>query len=616
MKETRFIRQNIEKWNTYEEELKKKSNDPSKISRLFIQVTDDLAFAQTFYKNRSVRVYLNGIAQLLFNDVNRTNKFKTSSFFEFWKTDLPVIMYKVRYELLFSFLIFMVSVAIGIITSVYEPEFAQTILGSDYVEMTKTNIQNNDPMAVYKSQNGFDMFLGITINNIRVAFITFLLGIFFGFGTFMSLLRNGIMLGTFQYFFVERDLMRESFLTIWQHGTLEISAIIIAGCAGFTIGRGLILPGTYTRLQSLRLSARRGIKIMLGLVPVFVFAAFIEGFFTRHTDVPDVLRLSVILISLTFILFYFVFYPIRVARQYPEKTEVDDKLDETDDHIPDLTKILSSEMLFGGTLKILKLCFYHLGKKLAAIILLASLAITLFPRLYQIGPDTSILYLPSALTFFIDHSHSFTLFVTNIIVFSLIIYFGLGSFNAIMHKNNSLLKKNKKLQFINAFIIGLLTALLFFLPTGWSILLLLGTLPFLILTAKTGQNLDYYLAGGIRKAASLLKSDFGNFLLLNLKFLILGIILLILLSPGVFGQLLQFIKWNLWIEEKYVNMVFNFVTSFLFYLSISVCASMLIMANALYFYSLREKKTASNLLAQIEKIGTKKSIRGYEVEHS
>ncbi len=129
MKETNFIKQNINKWSTYEGEIRKKKKNPTLVSKLFVQITDDLSYAQTFYKNRSVRVYLNGIAQLLFNDINKIKRFKFASFIDFWKTDLPIIMYKIRYELLFSFVFFAVCMGIGIITSVHKPEFARTVLG-------------------------------------------------------------------------------------------------------------------------------------------------------------------------------------------------------------------------------------------------------------------------------------------------------------------------------------------------------------------------------------------------------------------------------------------------------------------------------------------------------
>jgi len=44
-------------------------------------------------------------------------------------------------------------------------------------------------------------------------------------------------------------------------------------------------------------------------VPIFVVAGFIEGFITRHTEIPDLVRLAVILLSLAFVLYYYVALP-------------------------------------------------------------------------------------------------------------------------------------------------------------------------------------------------------------------------------------------------------------------------------------------------------------------
>lgn len=122
---------------------------------------------------------------------------------------------------------------------------------------------------------------------------------------------NGIMLGAFQTFFYRHDLLWESALAIWLHGTLEISAIIVAGAAGLALGNGWLFPGSYSRGESFRRGAKRGAKIIVGTVPVFIAAGFIEGFITRHTHLPDALRLSLIFVSLAFVIFYYIYLPNR-----------------------------------------------------------------------------------------------------------------------------------------------------------------------------------------------------------------------------------------------------------------------------------------------------------------
>src|SRR3546814_13696006 len=102
------------------------------------------------------------------------------------------------------------------------------------------------------------------------------------------------MLGAFQFFFYQKGLSLTSVLSIWIHGTLEISAIIIAGSAGLVMGNSLLFPGTWSRLESFRRGARRGSKIVIGLVPEFITVALLEGFVTRNPDMPRWMSVSII----------------------------------------------------------------------------------------------------------------------------------------------------------------------------------------------------------------------------------------------------------------------------------------------------------------------------------
>ena len=220
-------------------------------------------------------------------------------------------MHDARRELLTSFLIFVASALIGVLSAANDPDFVRLILGNGYVDMTLDNIANGEPMAVYNGSSEVPMFLGITLNNVMVSFNCFAMGLLTSFGTGYMLLSNGIMVGAFQTFFYQQDLLWESSLAIWLHGTLEIWAIIVAGAAGLALGNGWLFPGTYSRLESFRRGAKRGLKIVIGTVPVFIMAGFIEGFITRHTELPDMLRLGVILTSLAFIIFYYIYLPNR-----------------------------------------------------------------------------------------------------------------------------------------------------------------------------------------------------------------------------------------------------------------------------------------------------------------
>ena len=288
MKEVTFIRRNIEKWKETEKVVEQAAGlSPDQLADVYTDLTADLAFAQTHFPTSRITIYLNNLASALHNEIYRNKREKWSRIITFWTREVPQTMYDARRELLTSFIIFIVSVLIGVISAANDPNFVRLILGNGYVDMTLDN------------------------NNVMVSFNCFAMGLLTSFGTGYMLLRNGIMIGAFQTFFYQHDLLWESSLAIWLHGTLEIWAIIVAGAAGLALGNGWLFPGTYSRLESFRRGAKKGVKIVIGTVPVFVMAGFIEGFVTRHTELPDLLRLGFILLSLSFIIFYYIYLPNR-----------------------------------------------------------------------------------------------------------------------------------------------------------------------------------------------------------------------------------------------------------------------------------------------------------------
>ena len=319
MKETKFIEQNKEKWDRFEKLYESSSNNPEELSDLYMDITDDLSYAQTFYKRRTVRVYLNKLAQTVFTGVHKQKGESFRRFFDVWKTSLPLEIYRSRKNLLFALIAFAVYTLIGVVSTIIDPEFPRVVLGDGYVNMTLENIQNGNPLQVYETGDQMEMFMRITTNNMKVAFLTFFVGFILTIGTHIMMFYNGVMLGSFQYFFYSKGLLITSFLGIWIHGAFEISAIVLAAGAGITAGNGLLFPGSYSRLQSLQLSTKRGLKIMLSLVPFIIMAGFLESFVTaNYQNLPEWSKWMIILLSFGIILFFYVFYPIYVARKHPE----------------------------------------------------------------------------------------------------------------------------------------------------------------------------------------------------------------------------------------------------------------------------------------------------------
>lgn len=603
MKETRFVAQNREKWQESENLLKESEKDPEKLSTLFTQVIDDLSYSRTHYPNRSVRVYLNRIAREYFSIIYRQHGYKKNTFSHFWVEELPQLVYQSRRPLLISLLVFVLALGIGIFSSLKDPEFATSILGERYVAMTKANIEKGDPMAVYKEAHQAEMFLGITMNNLMVAFRTYVFGVFCSIGTLAILLSNGIMVGCFQFFFIERGLFAESALTIWLHGTLEISSIILAGGAGLTLGSGLLFPGSYSRLQAFQLSALRSLKLMIGVVPIFVLAALIESFLTRYTDMPDILRLFLIVASAVGILGYFVVYPWRKSRmgfsQALEETKLPPDIDESVSY----TRVKNNGEIIKDSFVFYKKHFNKLFKWVCTVTFIMAIA-----------------------EFFLNDARTLALPVTDVFWrFLESIYYALKTptlpyvvINAvgtalILHREfvwvDSEYRHNSRVggqfgQLLQTLVVMLLGYYLIYALDYWGgILLFCFWLPLLMISFIQHSE-RVLLPTGLNTAWRVTSwSAFG----LGMALLLLSFSFLVIISAPVVYLNFTALQWNFAESDLWGREIARFVEIFLRLLAFNLILPVFGSSAAYLYYSLRERDTAQHLLISIDQMALKYS---------
>lgn len=342
MREAQFLKQNAEKWKQYESEIKE-HKQPDKLADRFIELTDDLSYSKTFYSKSNTTRYLNGLAALFHQKIYKNKKEKSTRIWSFWQFELPYLFRHYHRQFAYSLIFFLVFCFIGAISAKYDENFIRLILGDSYVNMTNENIEKGDPFGVYKRDGQLSMFLFIAFNNIRVAFATYAMGALFSVGAVWLLFNNGLMLGSFEYYFFSKQLGFKSITVVFIHGTLEIWAIVIAGAAGLILGNSILFPGTYSRAVSIIKGGRDGLKIVFGLVPVFLTAAFLESFVTRYDHMPLWLSLLILGGSLLFIIWYFILYPIRLHNRINDAKQEQTTKPETQNFTLWLNKKLNSE---------------------------------------------------------------------------------------------------------------------------------------------------------------------------------------------------------------------------------------------------------------------------------
>lgn len=321
MREVAFIKQNKAKWLQFEKAIEQKNIDnPDELSKLYLHLINDLAYAQTYYKKSKLVVYLNDLAVKVFQKIYQTKRQDTNLLLSFFKTEVPLIVYQHRRYIVYAFAFFALAVLIGVVSAANDDSFVRLILGDSYVNSTLQNIENGDPVAVYKGGSNWGSFIGITFNNLKVGLTSFMFGVTGGIGTGYVLLQNGIMLGAFQYFFEQQNVLWKSAKGIWIHGAMEIFAIVIEGAAGFILGASILFPNTLSRLNSFKIGMRNSVKIVISTFPFTIAAGFLEGFITRYSNImSNFLALVIILGTLSLISYYYLVYPAKVVKKITQK---------------------------------------------------------------------------------------------------------------------------------------------------------------------------------------------------------------------------------------------------------------------------------------------------------
>ncbi|MCE3259596.1 MAG: hypothetical protein K0S12_1237 [Bacteroidetes bacterium] len=320
MKEITFLKQNAQKWENYEKVIEAPEPiKPTQLTEMFVELTDDLSYANTNYEQSNTHAYVNSLTSRVHHLVYKNKKETGNRFVSFYTNELPLMFARYHKELFYAFLITAVAVFVGAISQLYDDNFVRLIMGDYYVDETIERIRKGNPLGIYGEGNQFFMFVYITKNNITVSFTAFVFGLATAFATSLFLIYNGIMLGSFFALFYQYNVFGTAMKVVWIHGTLEISAIVIAGCAGIVLGNSYIFPKTHTRMHAFKRAGKDGIKIIIGLLPIFIVAGFLESFVTRYTEMPLSTSLAIIGSSLTFIIAYFVVLPLYLKYKYKLK---------------------------------------------------------------------------------------------------------------------------------------------------------------------------------------------------------------------------------------------------------------------------------------------------------
>ena len=208
-----------------------------------------------------------------------------------FRDEIPQVVHELRGAIQFVALIFALTTAAGWWLVNTYPELIglvaseQMINGVESGKLWTEDILNIAPSSV--------LSVSILANNIDVSIFAFVVGVFFGLGTFYIIAMNGFMLGAIFAFTHQNGMAGELLKFVVAHGMVELSVICVAGAAGMMLGESLIRPTHATRRESFRHAASKTSKVLLLCALLLVVCGFIEGYVSPDPDFPMLNRVIV-----------------------------------------------------------------------------------------------------------------------------------------------------------------------------------------------------------------------------------------------------------------------------------------------------------------------------------
>jgi uncharacterized membrane protein SpoIIM required for sporulation len=267
------------------------SEQVHELAFLYREVSADLARLQVLDADPSLLREINGLVSRAHGQIYRDTSERSYRILPFFLEQVPRLFRESWAFMLASLLVSVCFYAMAYATVQTHPDLVADILGCCDPEF-------RGPKSAGDIRERFQLVpspvlsSAVTTNNIIVAFQACAFGVTFGIGTLYVLVVNATMLGGIAGAFGNSGIESVFWTTVWPHGALELSAIVVAGGAGLRLGYSLWCPGARTRRRALREESVEAAKLAIGLIPAFVVAGFFEGFITPNAQLLDAVKVG------------------------------------------------------------------------------------------------------------------------------------------------------------------------------------------------------------------------------------------------------------------------------------------------------------------------------------
>jgi uncharacterized membrane protein SpoIIM required for sporulation len=193
--------------------------------------------------------------------------------------------------MLLSAAFFFLPLLIGTLAALHDPGFAFRIVPEETLrsltEAYAKGFEGGRAAGEGAAMAGF-----YVNNNVGIALRCFALGIFGGLGSAFYLVDNGLSIGAVVGYVLAHGGGANILTFMVGHGSFELTAIVLAGGAGLSLGWSIVSPGNKTRAASLQAAGQEVAVIAFGAAAMLLLAAGIEAFWSG-SSIPSQVKQGV-----------------------------------------------------------------------------------------------------------------------------------------------------------------------------------------------------------------------------------------------------------------------------------------------------------------------------------
>ncbi|HSN89729.1 MAG TPA: stage II sporulation protein M [Anaeromyxobacteraceae bacterium] len=283
------------------------------LDRLTRRAAGDLAHAQAAFPGSEVEGYLAQVNARAHAALGRRRRPGLAAVGRLYRQEAPEAFSRHRQALALAAALLVAGLGGGALAVAVDPAAASSLVPAEIRAAVAARQMWTE--SLLSAAPGFTGS-AIARNNLAVVGLVFSLGLAFGVGTAALLFANGLVLGAVVVHAAQAGMGRPLLAFLAPHAPLELSALLVAGQAGFVLAGALLDPGEWPRGVLLALRGRRATRLLAVVIPALLAAAAVESTVSPAPGLPGAARAAVGL-SLACALWLYLARPPRTATAAP-----------------------------------------------------------------------------------------------------------------------------------------------------------------------------------------------------------------------------------------------------------------------------------------------------------